>query len=206
MESLEEFIRNYGYWGLALGTFLEGEAILLLAGFMAYPPGPGEPALLSLPIVMLIAAIGGTAGDQFFFYMGRYHRDWIFRKLPNLRQRSEKIYTWIEKYPDLLIIACRFVYGFRITTPVVMGTSRVSSLRFSIFNCIGAIIWAVTVSLAGYYLGNVVEKLIGDLHKIQYYVIGTIILVAAGLFLFHHIRAKKKAAAAAAAAVDEKQP
>lgn len=195
MESLEEFIRNWGYWGLLLGTFLEGEAVLLLAGFMAYPPGPDEPALFSLPLVMIIAAAGGTAGDQFFFYMGRHHRDWIFRKFPNLRQRSEKIYAWIEKYPDLLIIVCRFIYGFRITTPVVMGTSRVSALRFSIFNVVGAIIWAVSVSLAGYYLGNVVEKLIGDLHAIQYYVIGAIILVAVSLFLFHHFRAKKKSAA-----------
>lgn len=188
---MESFIQDWGYWGLLLGTFLEGEAILLIAGFMAYAP-EGETATLSLPLVMLIAGIGGTLGDQFYFYLGRYHRDWIFRKFPNLRQRSEKIYTWIEKYPDLLIIVCRFIYGFRITTPVILGTSRVSALRFSIFNVIGAIIWSISVSLAGYYLGNVVEKFIGNLHKIQHYIVGAIVLIAVGLFIFHRIRARRK--------------
>jgi membrane protein DedA with SNARE-associated domain len=191
MESLETFIQNWGYWGLLLGTFLEGEAILLIAGFMAYAPA-GETPVLSLPLVMLIAALGGTFGDQFYFYLGRYHRDWLFRKFPGIPKKAAKIYEWIERYPDLLIIVCRFIYGFRITTPVVLGTSRLSALRFSIFNVVGAIIWSVTVSLAGYYLGNVVEKFIGDLHKIQHYIIGAIVFIAIGLFVVHTIRGKKK--------------
>ena len=187
METLTKIIETYGYLGLLVGTFLEGETILLLAGFMAFE------GLLQLPLVMVVAAIGATAGDQLYFYLGRYRRDWIFARVPKVRQKAEKVYRWVERHPDLIIVGSRFVYGFRVVTPIVLGTSRVASWRYSLFNLLGAIFWAVGVSSAGYFLGDMMEKLIGDMHKIQHYLFAAIVLIGCGIWLFHQVRLRREA-------------
>ena len=64
--SLEELVRNYGYIIIVIGTFLEGETILVVAGFLAYS------GYLQLPFVILAGFAGTFAGDQLYFYLGRY--------------------------------------------------------------------------------------------------------------------------------------
>ena len=64
--SLQHFIQEYGYWALLLGTILEGETIMLLAGFAA------SQGHLSLPWVWLVGFLGAVTGDQTFFYLGRW--------------------------------------------------------------------------------------------------------------------------------------
>lgn len=186
MENIEQFIITYGYFAVLAGTFLEGETILLLAGFMAWQ------GLLEMPLVITFATAGATAGDQAYFYLGRYRRVWLFRRFPKLRLKAEKVYHWVERHPDLIIIGSRFVYGFRIVTPVVLGTSRVAAWRYSLFNVIGAAIWAVAISTAGYFLGGVMEKLLGDLHKIQKFLFAGILVVGFIIWLIHRRRANRK--------------
>ena len=188
MAKLEELIATYGYLAVLVGTFLEGETLLLAAGFVC------QRGLLSLPLVMLIATVGATAGDQTFFYLGRFRREWIFRRFPSLKVRAATVYRWIERHPDLLIIASRFVYGFRLTTPVVMGTSEVCARRYSLFNFIGAIIWSVLVAGAGYFLGEAVEKIFGDIHDIQKELLLGILVIGLLLWLYHRWSSRRKLA------------
>ena len=65
MTEIESFIRNYGYGALFLGTILEGETFLILAGLMAHM------GLMKLPLVILVALLGSFLGDQFYFFLGR---------------------------------------------------------------------------------------------------------------------------------------
>ena len=63
--SLEIFVKTYGYWALLVGTFFEGETILIIGGITAHL------GYLELPIVILIAFIGSFSGDQLYFFIGR---------------------------------------------------------------------------------------------------------------------------------------
>lgn len=188
MNGMEHLIIEYGYWAVFVGTFLEGETLLLLAGFVA------EQGLLHLPLVMVVATVGATAGDQFYFYLGRHHRDWIFRRLPHLQSKAARVYKWVERYPDALIVVSRFFYGFRIVTPIVLGTSRVAAWRYSLFNFLGAILWAVTVSSAGYFLGNLAERIIGNIHRVQHYFVLGILAIGGLLWLYHRRTTRRLAA------------
>jgi len=188
MEGLEQFIVEYGYWAVLVGTFLEGETLLLLAGFVA------EQGLLHLPVVMIVATVGATLGDQFYFYLGRYRREWIFRKLPQLELKAARVYKWVERHPDVLIVISRFFYGFRIVTPIVLGTSRVAAWRYSIFNLLGAVIWSVVISGAGYLLGNLAEQILGDIKKVQHLFILGILAIGFVLWLRHRRKARRIAA------------
>ena len=67
--SLESLVASYGYAALFLGTLLEGETVLILAGIMAHL------GLMKLPLVMLVALLGSFLGDQFYFFLGRKKGD-----------------------------------------------------------------------------------------------------------------------------------
>ena len=193
MDDVHQFISTYGYIAVLIGTFFEGETLLLIAGFMTWQAhGDASPALL-MPLVITCAGIGATAGDQLYFYLGRYRREWVFRRFPKLRMKAARIFGWVERYPHLVIIGSRFVYGFRIATPVVLGTSHIPAWRYSVFNVIGAGIWALLITNAGYFLGGMMERLLGDLHKIQKYIAVGILLIGIGLWLWHRFRAQREA-------------
>jgi len=65
MSDLESFVQSYGYGALFLGTLLEGETVLILAGLMAHM------GLMKLPPVILVALLGSFLEDQFYFFLGR---------------------------------------------------------------------------------------------------------------------------------------
>lgn len=71
-----QLIIDYGYLALFIGTFLEGETILVIAGFLAHS------GYLELHWVILSAFLGTFAGDQTFFYLGRFKGIAFLEKRP----------------------------------------------------------------------------------------------------------------------------
>ena len=136
MDFLVELIRDYGYYMVFLGTLLEGETIVALAGFVAHQ------GYLQMHIIIPVAIAGAVIGDQAFFYFGRYKGRSIIERHPKWNPRVERIHAWLDRHQNWLIFGSRFLYGFRAITPIVLGTSRVSALRFFILNVLGAILWA----------------------------------------------------------------
>ena len=155
--TVAEFVTTYGYAAVLAGTLLEGETILLLAGFAAHQ------GMLSLPVVMVIAAFGGTVGDQVFFWMGRRWGAALLKRLPSVQARSERVGALLRRWDATLVVSIRFLYGLRIAGPIVMGALHFSARRFAIFNAIGAVIWAIVIGGAGYLLGHTVEALLGEI-------------------------------------------
>ena len=74
--TLESLVDAYGYVAVLVGTFLEGETILILGGFAAHR------GYMALPWVILAAFIGSLCGDQLFFFLGRWHSQAILSKRP----------------------------------------------------------------------------------------------------------------------------
>ena len=74
--NLGTLIQTNGYWVLAVGCLLEGETILILAGFAAHS------GYLNPLAVIVIASTAGFAGDQIFFWMGRRHGSAVLTRFP----------------------------------------------------------------------------------------------------------------------------
>jgi membrane protein DedA with SNARE-associated domain len=183
---LPGIIENYGYAAILVGTFLEGETILILAGFAAHL------GYLNLPLVMLAAFLGSLCGDQLYFYLGRKHSYYILRRKPVWEQRIAKFNRLLERYHTLLILSFRFLYGLRTVSPFAMGMSSVSTARFVALNAIGAIVWAVSFGIGGYFFGQALELLIGDLKKYEYILLGTIALAGIIIWGIYFLWRKKK--------------
>jgi membrane protein DedA with SNARE-associated domain len=184
--TIESIIRDYGYWALLIGTFFEGETILIIAGLSAHL------GLLQLPYVMLIAFIGSFSGDQLYYFIGYFKGRELLQKHLKWQRRVERVNKHIERYHNLVMLGFRFVYGMRITTPFVMGTSKnIKTTRFFILNAIGAIIWSVSVSAGGYFFGYALEGFIKNVKHYEKMAIIIIIIIGIVLWIIHRYRAKK---------------
>lgn len=184
--TLEYLIQTYGYLALLIGTFIEGETIVVLAGLAAYE------GYLKLQWVMVFAFLGGFAGDQLYYFLGYFKGTKILEKKPNWQKQIDKVQKYIHKYQSFIIIGCRFCYGFRITVPFALGSSKIKPINFLIFNAIGAILWAITISLGGYIFGNAFEVLLKDVKYYEKYLFAGIIIIAVIIWLFHQYIRKKK--------------
>jgi membrane protein DedA with SNARE-associated domain len=184
--TLESFIRDYGYWALLIGTFLEGEGILIIAGLSAHL------GLLQLPYVMLVAFIGAFASDQLGYFIGYFKGRNLLQKHLKWQSRVEKVNKRIARYHNFVMLGFRFVYGMRITTPFVMGTFKnIKTIRFFILNAIGVTIWSVSVSTGGYFFGYALEGFIKDVKHYEKLAIIIILIIAIVFWIIHLYKIKK---------------
>jgi membrane protein DedA with SNARE-associated domain len=174
--SLAEFVSTYGYAAVLAGTLLEGEGILLLAGFAAHQ------GHLSLELVLLLAFAGGTVGDQVFFWIGRHWGGLLLQRSPLARARTAHIGVLLKRWDAALVFGIRFMYGLRIAGPIAMGALGVSSVRFAVFNALGAAVWAVVIGGAGYLLGHTLQAWTGDIERYEGVIFwGALAAIAAAL-------------------------
>jgi membrane protein DedA with SNARE-associated domain len=188
IEFLKHVIEQYGYLALFIGTFLEGETILLLAGFAAHSPQFG----LDLRFVILAAFAGSLAGDQAAFFIGRHYGRKLVARSEKWRERAERVHRMLSKYHEILILSFRFFYGLRNLTPFVLGTAEISIRKFFLLNAIGALIWAIVFALTGYAFGslleNVLTRVIDNVHNAEMLVLGLAAVVVAGFWLLKRLR------------------
>jgi len=184
--SLESLVQTYGYWALLIGTFFEGETILIIGGFAAHR------GYLNLLMVILAAFVGTLAGDQLYFFIGRKKGKSFLDKKPTWKPNIEKVHDYLERYQTLLILGFRFLYGLRTVTPFVIGMSRVKTGNFIILNIIGALVWAVIFGTGGYLFGTVFEALLGNIRHIEIDLIIAITLIGVAVWIVYFIRKKYK--------------
>src|SRR5258705_13364851 len=121
--NLQALIETYGYWAVLGGTLLEGESILLLAGFAAHR------GYLDLPTVVGVAIVGSFVGDQFFFFLGRYQGTKLLSRYPKISERVKYAQGKLARYHTPLILLMRYLYGLRAVLPFAIGMSEISTIR-----------------------------------------------------------------------------
>lgn len=153
---IAHLVQTYGYVAVALGCFLEGEAVLLAGSFAAYH------GHLALPMVMAIAAFASFLGDVPYFFAGRRYGLRAMRRFPALRSRRKRLQTMLHRHHVVLLLSLRFLYGMRIAGLLALGMSRMPAWRFLALDFAGAVIWSSIVSVAGYGAGNIFRRLTGS--------------------------------------------
>ena len=147
----QQLVHDWGYLAVAAGAFAEGETLLLAAGYAA------RAGWLELWKVIVVAVLAASAGDQFFFWIGRLWGAALLRRLPRLRAQVERVAALVRARPGGAVVAVRFLYGLRIAGPVLIGTAGVSPLRFALFNVLGAMVWAPLIAGLGWGFGHAWE-------------------------------------------------
>lgn len=175
-----------GYLLLFVGTFVEGETILIVFGALcAICPN------LDLKIAITCAFAGSLSGDQFAFYITRWKKDWIKHKLRYKKALMNKALDLLHDHSTWWLLTFRFFYGLRNVTSFAVGLSHISAIKFLVLNSIGALIWAITFGLAGFYFGKAFIK---DMGQIQMHILLGLCVIALLLWWYRIRRNRAKAA------------
>lgn len=183
---IPKLIHSYGYIGVLIGTFLEGETTLLIAAFAAHQ------GYMELPYVMVAASIGSLCGDQAFFWLGRKRRDKTLDRHPSLSGRIAKAQALMERYRTPLMFLFRFMYGLRTVIPFAIGMSKMPEMKFITFSAVSSMVWAVLVGEAGFLFGNALEILMGDIKRYELLVLLAIAGIGAFIWALCLYRRRKK--------------
>jgi membrane protein DedA with SNARE-associated domain len=184
--ALEHLVTTYGYLALLLGTFFEGETILILGGFLAHR------GYLHLPLVILAAFFGGFLADELSFFAGRWKGEALLAKHPRWQSRTRRVNDLLDRYHTPLILGFRFLYGLRIATPFVLGMSSVKTVRFVMLNAAGAVVWAVLIGGGGYLFGTALEALLRDVRKYEFEAAAGILIAGMAFWLVHSWRRRRR--------------
>jgi len=182
LSHLQELIRHYGYLAVFVGTVLEGETLLVMAGFAA------QLGSLDLYSVMAIAAAGGFAGDQLWFAAGRWRGRPMRARFPGVQAQAARMERLIDRHSTWLSLGVRFMYGMRMVGAVLLGMSQASYLRFIALNLLGALMWAVLVGGAGYLFGQAVELVLQDAKRYAIWLLPGIVAAGLAFWLWWYLR------------------
>jgi len=182
---MESYIEHFGYLAVLIGTFLEGETVLILAGFAAHR------GYLHLPLVICAAFVGSVIGDQLFYFLGRKHSQTVLARRPSWRPRIEKAQKLIACHQVPIILGFRFIYGLRTVIPFTLGAAAVPGRVFVPLNILGALIWAIAVGYAGYLFGQALEGLFGRLKHIEMWIMLGIALTGVIFWGIRFLRSRR---------------
>src|SRR6202171_5457940 len=146
--SPELLLQKFGYLAVFIGTFLEGETILVMAGFFA------ERGYLQIFVVMLVAALGAYTGHVFWFWLGRTQGVKLLERFPKMKKHFGKGIRMFERYGAAAIFITQWLYGLRITCAGIIGISKLSTAKFLIYEAVTCIVWAVAISSLGFFFGR----------------------------------------------------
>ncbi|WP_354648346.1 DedA family protein [Klebsiella michiganensis] len=186
---INNLISQYGYAALVIGSVAEGETITLLGGVAAHQ------GLLKFWLVVISVALGGMIGDQLLYLLGRRFGGRILRRFARQKKRIQKAQRMIQRRPYLFVIGTRFMYGFRVIGPLLIGASRLPPKVFLPLNIVGAIIWALIFTTLGYLGGEAIGPRLHhlDAHmKHWIWLILAVVLVVAAHWWLKRREAKKK--------------
>lgn len=165
---LVEIVNEYQTWtylilfliifietGVVVMPFLPGDSLLFAAGMLAAQPNELNVALMI--VLLLIAAI---TGDSLNYSIGKHFgmrvtRFKLFGKQIIKNEQIEKTHAFYAKYGSKTIVIARFVPIVRTLAPFVGGIGRMNYGTFLTYNVVGAVLWVVGITLAGYFLGNI---------------------------------------------------
>lgn len=173
---LADIILHYGYALVFVAAAVEGDATLLTATFLAHR------GYLQLNLVIVVAGAATVAINQVYFWLARAYAQ---KRVAAFRasRTIQAIIDRIERHGTLLVFFSRFIYGFRIAIPAACGATGMSPIRFTIGDVAGSVVWSVVVGLAGFAIGQLLDRLLDDLRRFEWWIAlalfcGVLILLA----------------------------
>ncbi|MFM9280391.1 DedA family protein [Paenibacillus jiagnxiensis] len=155
ISQLFEWIRNLGYFGIALGLMVEvipSEIVLAYGGFLVY-----SQQVSFLP-ALFFATVGGVLAQLFIYWIGRYGGRPVLEKYGKYILISKKhidhAEAWFNKYGTGVIFTARFIPVVRHAISIPAGITRMNIWRFIILTTLAVIPWSILFIYLGMLLGN----------------------------------------------------
>ncbi|WP_105622405.1 DedA family protein [Cronobacter sakazakii] len=162
---LAELVAQYGIWvyailflillcetGLVVTPFLPGDSLLFVAGALSSLPSND----LNVHLMALLMVIAAILGDAVNYTIGRLFGARLFSNPDSKIFRQsylDKTHAFYERHGGKTIILARFVPIVRTFAPFVAGMGHMSYRHFALYNVVGALLWVLLFTYAGYFFG-----------------------------------------------------
>lgn len=159
------FVQNYGTWtylflfliifcetGLVVTPFLPGDSLLFVAGALSATKS------LDLGMTLLLLSIAAVLGDTVNYWIGHALGPKIFQEKYRRILKPEyleRTHAFFEKHGAKTIILARFFPIIRTFAPFLAGVGKMSYRKFFLYNVVGALVWIISLTMAGYFFGNI---------------------------------------------------
>jgi membrane-associated protein len=143
--------------GLLIGFFLPGDSLLFIAGFVCANADKFGVNISIVPMIILLC-FAAIVGDTVGYFIGRKAGPALFARPDSRffkRKHLDDAHAFYEKHGPKTIVLARFVPIVRTFAPTVAGAAGMDYKQFLTYNVLGGIGWIVSMSLLGYFLGNV---------------------------------------------------
>jgi membrane protein DedA with SNARE-associated domain len=171
----------------SMGVPSPGETALILAAVLA------NQGKLQIELVIVIAAASAIIGDNIAYFIGRrVGRDVLSTPGPFYRRRRQLLEVgdrFFDKHGSKAVFLGRWVALLRVAAAWIAGINEMPFPRFFMWNALGAITWATTVGLAGYFAGHAAEKVIADVGIYGAIVIGVLFV---SFLVWRRVRARRE--------------
>lgn len=145
---------QYGLLMVLVGTFFEGEGVLMMAAVLA------QQRVLNFTEVVLTASAGAWLGHLFWFLIGRRFPGGIPRVASKrLAETVARMKRVLEVHPRTAIFILQYLYGMRMMGAVALGSTTLPFGRFALYEAVNCLVWAGLVTSAGYFAGEAVTAL-----------------------------------------------
>lgn len=167
---LTVLLAQYGVWiyailfaiifcetGLVIMPFLPGDSLLFVAGALAATSaatGDSFNITVLMPLLMLAAILGDNINYSIGRRAGQRILTWGANSRFFNRRAYDKTHAFYDQHGGKTLIIARFMPLIRTFAPFVAGVARMNYTRFFIFNVIGGVFWIGSLTLAGYWFGN----------------------------------------------------
>ncbi len=178
-------LRTYGYIILFAWSILEGELGLIMAGLMSHEGS------MNLYMAIFIAGLGGFAGDQIYFYIGRFNKSYVHRNFKGQRRKFALAHLLLIKYGWPIIFVQRYMYGMRTIIPISIGLTRYNAKTFAFINLISAWCWAAITIVPTWYFGEQILDLL-KWAKAHWYFAAPFALIIGGSIIYYFNKMSKK--------------
>src|SRR5206468_3310027 len=166
-----ELLQRYGLWAVFFGTMIEGDLTLLFSGVLA------RAGLFTFEEALVVGTAGGFVGDSLSYMIGaRFRgraRTWHF--FVRARPRVEKL---MRRFGVLSVFIVKYVYGLRTASAIFWGLAQFGYFKFAALTLASCVVWVGLLAGLGFTFATGVEKLIGDLRRIQIILLIALIIIA----------------------------
>ncbi len=155
--------------GFVITPFLPGDSLLFASGALIAAGNTG----LSIYMLALILIVAAFTGNTVNYMLGSYLGPKVFKPENKILKLDYYLQThaFFEKHGALAVIFSRFMPIIRTIAPFVAGVSKMSFLKYSLYNIIGGASWIIVFLFAGYFLGNV------PFFKAHFALVGVVIIL-----------------------------
>lgn len=181
-EFIDSFVK-YGYILVFIYSLGGGMVALLALGVFAssYNVNPY--------ISIAVAFAGNFIGSTALFYFTRQSRKDLNKYLKKYRRKLALLVILFRKNGFIFTLVCKFIYGLKTLGPIAAEISKLNLYRFSIYNLISCLIWAISVFYTAFFLGETLEKFFEEYKSYTPFVLIAILLI---IFLFLRAKDEKR--------------